>query len=222
MTQIRTGPSANLREILDNTSTTSSFKDDRRSVFIEIRERGSDSIICKNDIGVLSHLGIRDKYLRHRLINFGRDVVNANFIEVFTTKQGIVTFKKCSFPNISTPYILQLSAIKSDEIVLSNGQFFILTNRALRAAFTREVYELAKLENPIYKVSALAAMEQYFFSLAMNNEIPREIAEKRFDKYDKIKSRIWRGATPGEQLNAFSAAFNLLSTVCNLKMKESE
>ena len=224
--QVSTGPTADVRSSLSGRIT-----DARRAIFIELRERGMSAVVAKSEITLTKSIpGRRGRHswqVNAFMANGGRnpifilaDITIGDFVEVyFPPKEQRLHVKLAVLHNILTPYSLtDASSISpTDEIFFSTPSLAVVTSTKARQNFAKAVYDVAKeSDQPIHKVSALKAMEQLFVSLAAAGKIEKSYAEKRFDKYDKISARIWRGGTPGEQINSFILAWNLLASATGI------
>lgn len=230
--KISTGASRPLRDaMLEETtmSDTSKIADPRRSVFIELREKGTESVIAR------SALTLQKRSAQHRFRGHGyrltpldvrgpiailSDAAIGDFVEVYIPpKESRLSVKVCKFHNCMTPYILTNGKI--EEAIFEVPSFVVGTTLDLRRSFAKDVYDLAlKSAEPIHKISALRAMEQLFIALAGAGKIPYEIAQKKFATYDALQSRMWRSNFPSEQLASFTAAWRMLAQLTNLASRE--
>ena len=193
------------------------------SYFIELRERGAEAVVAVN---LINWNNYGSHYLpfqrgKRQLIQPPREEIAINnFCEVFySNKSHKIHVKPTTLERILTPYILAevTNSHKGEEIFLTAGRIHVATSPEKRKAFAEQVFSLAnRTEAPIYKIAALKAMEQCFVSYASNNLIEREVAEKKYDVYDKLQTLFWRGATPGEQTAAFGRAYFVLANVLEI------
>lgn len=212
---------------------TSRITDTRYSVFIEIRERGQDSVVCKSAIELKRQVQrgrpsrFQSRYHGYGLsapavaeINVIADVRVGDYVEIYVTpKTGILSIRPAKMQNIMTPYVLTYSSnVKPDmETFFSTQSYAVVATPKRREQFARDTYKLANAsDEPIHKISALRAMEQLFITMIANDQIERKLAEKKFAVYDKVQELIWRGGTPGEQTSAFARAWSILGNVTGL------
>ena len=212
-------------------SDTSKVTDPRRTVFIELREKGTESIIAKSALTLQKHSARRNYRSRYHNycapppgfqgpIAILSDIAINDFVEVYIPpKESRLSVKACKFHNCMTPYILASSGI--EEAIFEVPSFVVGTTLYLRRSFAKDVYDLAlKSAEPIHKISALRAMEQLFIALAGAGKIPYAIAQKKFATYDALQARMWRSNFPSEQLASFTAAWRMLAQLTNLANQE--
>jgi len=208
--------------------------DDRRSVFIELRERGAESVIAKAEFS--QEAAIRGRRKSHNIYAYathfspyashgiqGGFKVN-DLIEVFLNhKTGSLTAKPCKFVNVITPYRLIPHSPKNDsEVFLATASVSVVTNIELRRTFAESAYIIAnKTKDPVHRISALKAMEQLFVSLTSAGKIDRTTAEKKYEIYLKLSEMIWRG-TPGEQVNAFGRAWVIMAKATGIQQETNK
>lgn len=189
--------------------------DPRRSVFIEIRERGVTSVVARSLITAGKgkvHFG------RSGQTHFGGGgVERESFVECWLPpKESRLSIKLAKLSNVCTPYVLdEAQRVRMNpklEVMLSSVDYVIYTDLEKRKQFAHDVYAVALASgDAIHKMASLKAMEQLFIAKVSHGEITKEAAEKAYDRYDKLNARIWRGATPGEQSAAFRAAWRALA-----------
>ena len=209
-------------------SETAKVTDTRKTVFIELREKGTESVIAKSTIALQRHTTRRThhrSYYRPQSegpLRILSDIAIGDFVEVyFPPKEGRLHVKSCKFVNCMTPYILTNGRV--DDTIFEIPAFVVGTSLILRSSFAKDCYDLAlKSGEPIHKISALRAMEQYFIALASAGKITYAIAQKKFTTYDALQSRMWRSTYPGEQIAAFTAAWHMLAKLTNLASKEDD
>jgi len=196
------------------------------SYFIELRERGAEAVIAVNLVDWNAYGVMRQNHFyshsHHSQIDSPRENIPVNnFCEAFySSKSHKIHVKPCKMERILTPYVLtETKSVHSEgeETFLTTDRIQIVTCPKKRKAFAEQVFNLAnRTEAPVYKIAALKAMEQCFVSYASNNLIERELAEKKYDVYDKLQTLFWRGATPGEQTAAFGRAYTVLANVLEI------
>lgn len=219
-------------------SITSRVNDTRYSVFIEIRERGQDSVVCKSAITLERHVKRgRPRHRSNPLSHFGyqtedsdsmcginiiADITKGDYIEIYRTdKTGILSVRPAKIQNIMTPYVFaHATATKPEhEVFFSTEQFAVVATINRRQQFTRDVYALAEsTKEPMHRISALKAMEQLFIGMVANSQIERTLALKKFEVYEKLSGLIWHGGTAGEQVAAFHRAWEVLANVTRVKV----
>lgn len=252
--RISTGRTAALRESIrtvqaKETSTgmalelntiTSRVNDTRYSVFIEIRERGQDSVVCKSAITLERHVRRgrprHTAYSRHgrfvnslvpmeddnmRGINIIADVAKGDYVEIYRTeKTGTLSVRPAKIQNITTPYVLTIASnVKPEhEVFFSTEHYAVVATINRRQQFTRDVYALAeRTQEPMHRISALKAMEQLFIGMYANKQIDEALGLKKFEIYEKLSGLIWHGGTAGEQVAAFHRAWEVLANVTRVK-----
>lgn len=203
---------------------TTKVTDTRYSVFIELRERGMDACIARVPRSVTLTPTGRGRHAARdiRLVSVWSGITD--FVDCFVYK-GTLTLKPSSMKkNISTPYIVRTGAPHAGaESFFATSELSIVTTLPLRKQFALDCYTLATTTaEPLYKVSALKALEQLFFAMALNGEISESAAEKQYDRYEKISARIWRGQTPAEQLTSFQIAFKLLAKATGITAAQTQ
>jgi hypothetical protein len=162
--------------------------------------------------------------LGDKIIARDKNYANDGFVEVVKQKDGRMCVFRMKQPNILSPYILTntsnglegLEVIKAFDVDYNrrNGwsRLYICTALPIRAKFAETCYQFAtQSNNAHYKLAALVAMEQYFIAAFEAGSIPSDRAERAYQRYEAIASRIWRGSTPAEQANAFNHAFRMLA-----------
>lgn len=213
-------------------SETGQVTDTRRAVFIELREKGSESFVARSSGEFLKQ---RASHRRHSYpsdyrfpydpITILSDIHSGDFVETyFTPKSNNISVKLAKFQNIITPYIISRSRVESKaETVLELPNFVVQTTLRLRRSFAQDVYKLAlDSGEPMHKIAALKAMEQLFIAMVSANEISYKIAEKRFNTCEALQARMWRSTFPGEQVACFNQAWRIFASVTNLKQTEAK
>lgn len=221
---------------MEMATSTSRVTDTRYSVFIEIRERGHDSVVCKSALTLERHVkrgrpSRRPTILQSlseptRGINVIVDVAKGDYVEIFRTQAtGTLSVRPAKIQNIMTPYVLTLASnVKPEhETFFATEAYAVVATLARRAQFTQDTFRLADTtQDPMHRISALKAMEQLFIAQIANNTIERAVAVKKYEVYDKLCGLIWHGATPGEQSAAFHRAWDVLAKVTGVRNEVNE
>ena len=206
--------------------TSSGTQDSRRMTFIEVRERGTDNVIAKSSLALENVRFDRRKrnwqreVMHDSAINVLTNIAKGDFVEVyFAPKASTMSVKQAKLPNVMTPYVLVRAeqVLPHHEIVLVTPAYAVITTLARRKSFAREVFALAQNSSEaLHKIAALKVLEQLMLGMVVAEQIPRDVAESKWRKYEGVSSRIWRGSTPGEQVAAFLGAWRILARVTGM------
>lgn len=221
MPRVSTG--GNLSEALRQESTTvvvpsglqiTIISNPRSSIYLETRGPGAAVTAVSR---IFSSSSAHEAELRRRRDPRYSRIQPNDIVEVYIKSSMVI--RKSATSNICTPWELVYSREVSrfDEVALCSTTHAVIATPERRRKFVEDTIKIAESGGqPLQKIAALVAMEAYFLQLVSANKIPAAIAERQYDKYEKVASRIWRGTTDGERIAAFRAAWKLLATACEL------